>query len=83
MSHPYLDMLLARARTDDLYKDAAAARRAAEARRATKPHRSASARGHRRFGLSTELATPEQAVTLRRSARHAWLLEQLAPRVAR
>ncbi len=55
MSHPYLDMLLARARTDDLYRDAAVARRAAEPRRAAK-----------RFGLSTELATSEQAVTLRR-----------------
>ena len=66
MSHPYLHMLLARARTDDLYRDATVARRAAEARRAAKPRRSARPRGHRRFGLSTELATPAQAVTLRR-----------------
>lgn len=66
MSHPYLHMLLARTRTDDLYKDAAAARRAAEARRAAKPRRSARPRGHRRASLSTELATPEQALTLRR-----------------
>ena len=66
MSHPYLHMLLARAHTDDLYRDAAVARRAAEARRAAKTRRSARARGHRRSGLSTELATPEQAVTLRR-----------------
>ena len=66
MSHPYLHMLLARTRTDDLYTDAAVARRAAEARRAAKPRRSARPRGHRRSGLSTELATPEQAVTLRR-----------------
>jgi hypothetical protein len=66
MSHPYLHTLLARARTDDLYRDAAVARRAAEPRRAAKPRRSARARGHRRFGLSTELATPAQAVTLRR-----------------
>jgi hypothetical protein len=58
-------MLLARARTDDLYPDAAGARRAAEARRAVKPRRSARARGHRRSGLSTELAIPERAVTLR------------------
>ncbi len=65
MSHPYLHMLLARTRTDDLYTDAAA-RRAAEARRAAKPRRSARPRGHRRSGLSTELATPEQALTLRR-----------------
>jgi hypothetical protein len=66
MSHPYLNMLLARARTDDLYADAAGARRAAEARRAVKPRRSARARGHRPCGLSTELAIPERAVTLRR-----------------
>jgi hypothetical protein len=46
MSHPYLQMLLARAHIDDLYRDAGA-RRAAKA-------------------LSTELTTPEQAVTLRR-----------------
>jgi hypothetical protein len=65
MSHPYLHMLLARARTDDLYRDAAVARRAAEPRRAAKPRRSVRPRGHRRFGLSTELATPERAVTLR------------------
>jgi hypothetical protein len=66
MSHPYLQMLLARAHTDDLYRDAAAVRRAAEARRAAKARRSARPRGHRRSGLSTELSAPEQAVTLRR-----------------
>jgi hypothetical protein len=66
MTHPYLQMLLARAHTDDLYRDAAAARRAAEARRDAKARRSARARGHRRSGLSTELSAAEQAVTLRR-----------------
>ena len=65
MTHPYLTMLLARARTDDLYRDAAVARRAAEARRVVKPRRFARRRGHRRSGLSTGLAFPEQAVTLR------------------
>jgi hypothetical protein len=65
MSHPYLHMLLARARMDDLYRDAAVARRAAEARRAAKPRRSARARGHRRSSLSSELAIAEQAVTVR------------------
>ncbi len=59
-------MLLARARTDDLYRDAAVARRAAEAGRASKTRPSARARGQRRSGLATELATPEQALTLRR-----------------
>jgi hypothetical protein len=59
-------MLLARARTDDLYRDAAVARRAAEAGRATKARRSARARGHRRSCLSTELTTPERALTPRR-----------------
>ena len=63
MSHPYLHMMLARAHTDDLYRDAAVARRAGEARRAAKPRRSARPRSHRRSGLSTELATPERAVT--------------------
>ncbi len=58
MSHPYLQVLLARARANDLYRDAAA-RRAANARR------SAGARGHRRSGLSAELANPQRAVTLR------------------
>ena len=66
MSHPYLHMLFARARTDDLYRDAAVARRAAEARRAAKTRPSAKARGQRRSGLATELATPERALTLRR-----------------
>ncbi len=66
MSHPYLHMLLARARTDDLYRDAAVAQPAAEARRAAKPRRSARPRGHRRAGLLTEVATPERGVTLRR-----------------
>jgi hypothetical protein len=66
MSHPYLNMLLARARTDDFYRDAAVARRAAEARRAAKTRPSARARGHRRSRLLTEPTTPEQAVTLRR-----------------
>jgi hypothetical protein len=66
MSYPYLQMLLARARTEDLYRDAAAAHRGAEAQRATKPRRSARTRVHRRSGLSTERVVPEQAVTLRR-----------------
>jgi hypothetical protein len=66
MSHPYLQMLLARAHTDDLYRHAAVSRRATEARRAAKPRPSARGRGHRRSGLSTELATPERAVTLGR-----------------
>ena len=65
MSHPNLNMLLARLRTDDLYRDADVARRAGEARRAAKPRRSARPRGHGRAGLSTELATPERAITLR------------------
>lgn len=58
--------MLARAHADDLYRDAAVSRRAAEARRAAKTRPSVRARGHRRSGLSTELTTPEQAVTLRR-----------------
>jgi len=66
MSHPYLHTLLARARTDDLYRDAAVARQATEARLAAKPRRSARPQGHRRAGLSTELTTPARAVTLRR-----------------
>jgi len=66
MSHPYLTMLRALAWTDDLYGDVAVARGAAEARRAVKAHRSAAARGRRRSGLSSELATPQRAVTLRR-----------------
>ena len=56
--HPYLQMLLARARTDDLYRDA-------PARRAANRRRPARARGHRRSGLSAELANPQRAVTLR------------------
>jgi len=52
-------MLHARTRTDDLYRDAAAARRAANTRRPAR------ARGHRRSGLSAELANPQRAVTLR------------------
>jgi hypothetical protein len=78
MSHPYLNMLLARARTDDLYGDAAVARRAGEARRAAKPRRSARARGHRRAGLSTELATPERAALRRYSAEDHGPLARLA-----
>ena len=66
MGYPFLQMLLARERTDDLYRDAASARRAAEARRAAKPRRFARARDQRRSTLSRELATPEQAVILRR-----------------
>src|ERR1700749_3320713 len=66
MSHPYLTLLRARACSDDLYGDAAVARGAAEARRGVKAHRSAPARGRRRSGLSTELASPERAATLRR-----------------
>ena len=66
MSHPYLYMLLARAHTEDLYRDAAAARRATDARRAAKPRRFARTRDQRRSTLSREVATPEQAVTLRR-----------------
>jgi hypothetical protein len=65
MSHRYVHMLLARARTDDLYRDAAVARPAPETRRAANTRPSASARGQRRSGLVSELATPEQAVTLR------------------
>jgi hypothetical protein len=66
MSHPYLHMLLARVRADDLYGEADVERRAAEARRAAKPRRSARARGRRCSGLSTEPAALERAVTLRR-----------------
>jgi hypothetical protein len=64
--HPYLQMLLARARADDLYRDAATTRRVGEARRAAQTGRSGRARGHRRSGLSADLATPQRAVTLRR-----------------
>lgn len=59
MTHPYLLMLLARARTDDLYREAAVARRAAKTRRPAR------ARGHRRSVRSADLTTPQQAVTLR------------------
>ena len=74
MSHPNLNMLLARLRTDDLYRDADVARRAGEARRAAKPSRSARPRGHGRAGLSTELAIPERAITLR-----CWSAEDHGP----
>jgi hypothetical protein len=65
MSHPYLHILLGRARTADFHRDAVAARRVAEARLATNTHRPASARDHRRSGPHTERANPEPAVTLR------------------
>ena len=65
MSHPYVQMLLARARTDHLNGDAALARRVAEARQAVNTRRPARARGHRRSGPQAERANPERAVTLR------------------
>ena len=65
MTNPSLQMLLARARTDDLYRDAAPTRRGAEARRIAQTRRSARARGHRRCSLAADLATPQRAVTLR------------------
>jgi hypothetical protein len=59
MSHPYLQMLVAWARADDLYRDAAVPRLAPKA------HRPARARGHRRPGLLAEVDNPRGAVTLR------------------